>query len=175
MEREIKRNNQGRIISYSLSDSNDTYGVIELNDFVRKFENLSFFQIIPTDIEDVSQDVLLGSNINEPIIINTNGSTSVTPTVGNTAGNTAGNTGGGFITGGGISSAGNAGSSTQTNTSIGISSTQNQPGTSQPGSSDEFSGQLYYPIGYPGQAPGDFAFDSTGMRWEWDGQQWNNF
>ncbi len=40
---------------------------------------------------------------------------------------------------------------------------------------DEFSGQLYYPIGYPGQAPGDFAFDSTGIRWEWDGQQWNNF
>ena len=171
MEREIKRNNQGRIISYSLSDSNDTYGVIELNDFVRKFENLSFFQIIPTDIEDVSQDVLLGSNINEPIIINTNGSTPVTPT----AGNTAGNIGGGFITGGGISSAGNAGSSTQTNASIGISSTQNQPGGGQPGSSDEFSGQLYYPIGYPGQAPGDFAFDSTGMRWEWDGQQWNNF
>jgi hypothetical protein len=155
MEREIKRNNQGIILSYSLSDSNDTYGVIELNNFVRKFENLSFLQIIPTNVEEVSQNVVLGSNINEPIIlVNVD------------------DVGGGTI--GGTSSFGGDGSSNQSSgPQVGI--TQRPPNVQQDGSSDEFSGQLYAPFGFPGQAPGDFAFDSTGVKWKWDGQQWNNF
>jgi hypothetical protein len=95
MEREIKRNNQGRILSYSLSDSNDTYGVIELNDFVRKFENLSFLQIIPTNVEDVSPEIISGSTEFFQILGNNQNNQTTTPTT-STTNNSIG--GGGIIT-----------------------------------------------------------------------------
>ena len=56
MEREIKRNRQGRILSYEIVDSTDTYGVIELKKNVKLFTSQSFYlnqstEIIELEIE----------------------------------------------------------------------------------------------------------------------------
>jgi phosphohistidine swiveling domain-containing protein len=43
MEREIKRNRQGRILSYEIVNSTDTYGVIALEKNVKLFTSQSFY------------------------------------------------------------------------------------------------------------------------------------
>lgn len=219
MEREIKRNSEGRIISYNLSNSNDTYGVIGLNALVRKFnyginsvpkfEDVYDTKITGLEIDEISKlnnTLFILSNKNEVIGM---GSSDAPPFVIKLKDTSSFNTGS-FNTGSnptiqnagissGTNSAGQIGSGQAAGTtgfSVGVSGPPNstvgvggvalgggfigsgptsQGGSGQGSSSDEFSGQLYAPIGYPGQAPGDFAFDSSGQQWEWDGQQWNNF
>ena len=56
MEREIKRNRQGRILSYEIVNSTDTYGVIALEKNVKLFTSQSFYlnqstKIIELEIE----------------------------------------------------------------------------------------------------------------------------
>ncbi len=56
MEREIKRNRQGRILSYEIVNSTDTYGVIALEKNVKLFTSQSFYlnqstEIIELEIE----------------------------------------------------------------------------------------------------------------------------
>lgn len=56
MEREIKRNRQGRILSYEIVDSTDMYGVIALEKNVKLFTSQSFYlnqstEIIELEIE----------------------------------------------------------------------------------------------------------------------------
>lgn len=61
MEREIKRNRQGRILSYEIVDSTDTYGVIELEKNVKLFTSQSFYLNQSTEITELQ--------IEEPVII----------------------------------------------------------------------------------------------------------
>lgn len=61
MEREIKRNRQGRILSYEIVDSTDTYGVIELEKNVKLFTSQSFYLNKSTEITELQ--------IEEPVII----------------------------------------------------------------------------------------------------------
>ena len=53
MEREIKRNRQGRILSYEIVDSTDTYGVIELEKNVKLFTSQSFYINQSTEITEL--------------------------------------------------------------------------------------------------------------------------
>ena len=50
MEREIKRNRQGRILSYEIVNSTDTYGVIALEKNVELFTSQSFYINQSTEI-----------------------------------------------------------------------------------------------------------------------------
>jgi len=61
MEREIKRNRQGRIISYEIIDSNNTYGIIDLDENIKLFTTQSFYLNQNTQIQDLE--------ISEPSII----------------------------------------------------------------------------------------------------------
>jgi len=61
MEREIKRNRQGRILSYEIINSNDTYGVIDLDKNIKLFTPKSFYSNQNTQIQDLE--------ISEPSII----------------------------------------------------------------------------------------------------------
>lgn len=53
MEREIKRNGQGRILSYEIVNSTDTYGVIELKKNVKLFTSQSFYLNQSTEITEL--------------------------------------------------------------------------------------------------------------------------
>ena len=57
MEREIKRNRQGRILSYEIVDSTDTYGVIELEKNVKLFTSQSFYLNQSTEITELQIEV----------------------------------------------------------------------------------------------------------------------
>ena len=57
MEREIKRNRQGRILSYEIIDSTDTYGVIELEKNVKLFTSQSFYLNQSTEITELQIEV----------------------------------------------------------------------------------------------------------------------
>jgi len=66
MEREIKRNRQGRILSYEIVNSNDTYGVIGLKSEVRLFTSQSFYFNQNTQIQDleISEPSIIGYSFN---------------------------------------------------------------------------------------------------------------
>ena len=53
MEREIKRNRQGRILSYEIVDSTDMYGVIALEKNVKLFTSQSFYLNQSTEITEL--------------------------------------------------------------------------------------------------------------------------
>ncbi len=72
MEREIKRNRQGRILSYEIVDSTDTYGVIELEKNVKLFTSQSFYLNQSTEITELQIEVPIiigyGNSVNKFVI-----------------------------------------------------------------------------------------------------------
>jgi hypothetical protein len=68
MEREIKRNRQGRILSYEIIDLNDTYGIIDLDENIKLFTTQSFYLNQNTQIQDleISEPSIIGYSFNEP-------------------------------------------------------------------------------------------------------------
>jgi len=56
MERDIKRNKKGSILSYEITDSTSSYGVITLDNNVKLFTSQSFYSNQTTKITELEID-----------------------------------------------------------------------------------------------------------------------
>jgi hypothetical protein len=56
MERAVKRNKKGSIVSYEITDSTGSYGVIKLDNNVRLFTSQSFYLNQTTEITELEID-----------------------------------------------------------------------------------------------------------------------
>jgi hypothetical protein len=74
MEREIKRNRQGRILSYEIVNSTDTYGVIALEKNVKLFTSQSFYINQSTEITEleIEAPAIIGYGFNTTTFTNNN-------------------------------------------------------------------------------------------------------
>jgi len=56
MERAIKRNKKGSIVSYEITDSSSSYGVIKIDNNVRLFTSQSFYLNQTTKITELETE-----------------------------------------------------------------------------------------------------------------------
>jgi len=140
MEREIKRNRQGRILSYEITSSNLEYGKVFLEPFVEKFDEDSYNEEYPLPQRDefelpfnqvfVSFDV---TQVSFPAFQFQ------------------------YLT-----------SSGGPPTPMGSSNPNNISGSGGDGSSGDSSGTIFAPFGVAGQYQGELRRDSYGLIWNWN-------
>lgn len=74
MERAIKRNRQGRILSYEIVDSTGSYGVIALEKNVKLFTSQSFYLNQTTEITEleIEAPTIIGYELSTTTFTNNN-------------------------------------------------------------------------------------------------------